>query len=155
MNFFYLSILSLSLVGIVSCEGPEGQVGPRGPMGPEGPAGPQGLPAEGILIEIHLSASTYDESGEVIAIQDSRITPKTFRALYLKVDFGAGEVAYVPLDYLLVFSVSLVPEALELETPVLAVLEGLLVITDPNQDLLVVAFAVAGVTVNLAVLVSG
>ena len=125
-----------------------------GPGGEVGPRGPQGLPAEGILIEIHLSASTYDESG-VITIQDSRITPKTFRALYLKVDFGAGEVAYVPLDYLLVFSVSLVPEALELETPVLAVLEGLLVITDPNQDLLVVAFAVAGVTVNLAVLVSG
>ena len=124
-------------------------------MGPEGPAGPQGLPAEGILIEIHLSASTYDESGQVITIQDSRITPKTFRALYLKVDFGAGQVVYVPLDYFLVYAVSVAPEALEGETPVLAVFEGVLVITDPNQVLLVAAFAVAGVTVNLVVLVSG
>ena len=138
--------------------GPEGEVGP---MGPEGPAGPQGLPAEGILIEIHLSASTYDESGEVITIQDSRITPKTFRALYLKVDYGvdygAGEVAYLPLDYLLVYAVSVVPEALELETPVLAVAEGVLVITDPNQDLLVAALDIraAGFAVNLVVLVSG
>ena len=126
-------------------------------MGPEGPAGPQGLPAEGILIEIHFSASTYDESGQVITIQDSRITPKTFRALYLKVDYGEGHIAYVPLDYLLVYSVSVVPEELELETPVLAVFEGVLVITDPNQDLLVAALDLraAGIPVNLVVLVSG
>ena len=126
-------------------------------MGPGGPAGPQGLPAEGILIEIYFSASTYDESGQVITIQDSRITPKTFRALYLKVDYGTGYIAYVPLDYLLVYSVSVVPEALELETPVLAVFEGVLVITDPNQDLLVAALDIraAGIPVNLVVLVSG
>ena len=59
-------------------------------MGPEGPAGPQGPPAEGILIETHLSVSAYDESG-ILTIQDSRITPKTFRALYLKLDFGADQ----------------------------------------------------------------
>ena len=119
--------------------GPGGQVGPRGP---------QGLPAEGILIEIHFSASTYDESG-FITIQDSRITPKTFRALYLKVDKGDQLVVYLPLDYLSV--------AVELETPALAVFEGVLVITDPNQDLLVAALDLraAGYAVNLVVLVSG
>ena len=152
MNFFYLSILSLSLVGIVSCEGPEGEVGPRGPMGPEGPAGPQG----GILIEIHFSASSYDESGNIV-IRDSRITPKTFRALYLKINNPDEGDAYAPLDYLLIYGVSVVPEALEGETPILGVFEGVLVITDPNQDLLaaVLEQRAAGFTVNLAVLVSG
>ncbi len=33
VNFFYLSILSLSLWWVVSCEGPEGPVGPVGPQG--------------------------------------------------------------------------------------------------------------------------
>ena len=122
----FLSSILLAVV-LLACEGPEG------PTGPQGPAGPPGPPAEGILIEQRLSASAYDEDGDIV-IRDSRITPKTFRALYLAVGFG-DQQAYIPLDYLLVYGVSLTPEELEFETPVVAVGEGVMVITDAERVL--------------------
>lgn len=62
----------------------------------------------------------------------------------------------MPLDYLLVYAVSIIPEENELETPLLVVAEGLLLIIDPNRDLLAVAIEsfFDGVNVNLAILVS-
>ena len=148
----------LIAVVLVACAGPEGPTGPAGPEGPAGPAGPPGLPgapAEGIIIEKSLSASAYDEDG-YITILDSRITPKTFRALYLKVDLGGGQVGYVPLDYLLVYVVSLIPEELEFETPVVIVAEGGMGISDPRGILFAAPLEsfLDGATLNLAILVS-
>ena len=91
-----------------------------------------------------------------IAIEDESISPTTFQALFLKVDFGPDRVAYMPVDYLLVFAVSLALEEDEWETPILAITEGRLLIVDPNKDLLATALELLldGVEVNLAILVS-
>ena len=153
--------------GLVACEGPAGPMGPAGPQGPQGEVGPQGEigprgetgpPREGIIIERQLSRSLYDADGNIV-IEDARITPTTFQALYLKAAFpnlGSDAVAYMPLDYLLVFAVSIVPEEDELETPIVTIIEGMLWITDPNRDLLAVALEsyFDGIDVNLAILVS-
>ena len=141
--------------GLVACEGPAGPMGPVGPQGPQGETGP---PREGIIIEQRLSRSLYDEDGNII-IEDDRITPTTFQALYLKAafpDLGPDAVAYMPLDYLIVYAVSLVPEENELETPLLVVAEGMCLIMDPNRDLLAVALESLfdGVDVDLAILVA-
>ena len=171
-----LSLFSALLaVALAACEGPSGPMGPqgtagsqgevgpqgepgppgeRGPQGETGPRGETGPPGEGVIIEWRLSRSSYD--GGNIFIEDDRITPTTFRVLYLKADFGSDIVAYVPLDYLLVSEVSILPEGDELETPVLAVSEGVLLIIDPNRQLLAIAlgFLVEEADVQLAVLVS-
>jgi len=141
--------------GLVACEGPAGPMGPVGPQGPQGEIGP---PREGIIIEQRLSRSLYDEDGNIL-IEDDRITPTTFQALYLKAAFpnlGPDAVAYIPLDYLLVFAVSIVPEEDELETPILVVADGFLLIIDSNRDLLAAAIEsfFDGVDVDLAILVS-
>lgn len=116
-------VILIALV-LLACEGPEG---PTGPAGPEGPAGPSGAPAEGILIEHHLSASAYTEDSHII-IRDSRITPKTFQALYLKVEYTSGSVAY--------FTPNLVYAVTDEDPPVVRVLEGRLHIQDPEEALL-------------------
>ena len=140
---------------VVACEGPAGPMGPQGETGPRGEIGP---PRAGIIIEQRLSRSLYDEDGNIL-IEDDRITPTTFQALYLKAAFpnlGPDAVAYMPLDYLIVSAVSLIPEENELETPVLVVAEGMLLIMDPNRDLLAAAIEsfFDGVDVDLAILVS-
>ena len=150
--YFFVAILAF---GLVACEGPAGPMGPQGEVGPQGEIGP---PREGIIIERQLSRSLYDADGNIV-IEDGRITPTTFQALYLKAAFpslGPDAVAYIPLDYLLVFAVSIVPEEDELETPILTIIEGMLLITDPNRDLLAVALGsfFDGIDVNLAILVS-
>ena len=149
---FFAAMLTFVLV---ACEGPAGPMGPVGPQGPQGEIGP---PREGIIIEQRLSRSLYDEDGNIL-IEDDRITPTTFQALYLKAVFpnlGPDAVAYVPLDYLIVSAVSIIPEENELETPVLVVAEGFLLIIDSNRDLLAAAIAsfFDGVDVDLAILVS-
>ena len=141
--------------GLVACEGPAGPMGPQGETGPRGEIGP---PREGIIIEQRLSRSLYDEDGNIL-IEDDRITPTTFQALYLKAAFpnlGPDAVAYMPLDYLIVYAVSLIPEENELETPVLVVAEGFLLIIDSNRDLLATAIEsfFDGVDIDLAILVS-
>ncbi|MCY3737637.1 MAG: hypothetical protein OXG13_14615 [Gemmatimonadaceae bacterium] len=169
------SMFVLSALVLLACQGPEGPMGPQGPpgeAGPRGEAGPQGEsgprgesgppgemgpPGEGIVIERRLTASLYDEDGYIL-IEDDRITPTSFRALYLKATDQESDLSlYMPLDYLLVSAVSIVPEAQELETPVLAVGEGALLIQDRNGDLLTVALAsfLDGMVVDLAVLVAG
>ena len=149
---FFVTMLAFSLV---ACEGPAGPMGPVGPQGPQGEIGP---PREGIIIEQRLSRSLYDEDGNIF-IEDDRITPTTFQALYLKAAFpnlGPDAVAYIPLDYLLVFAVSIVPEEDELETPILFVADGFLLIIDSNRNLLAAAIEsfFDGVDVDLAILVS-
>ena len=149
---FFVAMLTFVLV---ACEGP---VGPMGPVGPQGPQGEIGPLREGIIIEQRLSRSLYDEDGNIF-IEDDRITPTTFQALYLKAafpDLGPDAVAYVPLDYLIVSAVSIIPEENELETPLLVVAEGFLLIIDSNRDLLAAAIAsfFDGVDVDLAILVS-
>ena len=162
--------------GLVACEGPAGPMGPAGPQGPQGgigaqgpqgevgpqgetgPRGETGPPREGIIIERQLSRSIYDADGNIV-IEDARITPTTFQALYLKAAFpnlGSDAVAYMPLDYLIVYAVSLIPEENELETPLLVIVDGMLLILDPNRDLLAVALGALfdGVDVDLAILVS-
>lgn len=148
---FFVTLLAF---GLVACEGP------AGPMGPQGPQGATGPPREGIVIERQLSNALYDEDGTIF-IEDDRITPTTFQALYLKFkaalpDLGPDVVAYMPLDYLLVSAVSFAPEENELETPVLAISEGMLTIVDPNRILLGLAVEsfFDGVDIHLAILVS-
>ena len=62
----------------------------------------------------------------------------------------------MPLDYLLVSAVSIIPESEALETPVLAVAEGALLIQDRNRDLLRVALEsfLDETVIHLAVLVA-
>ncbi len=147
---FFVAVLAF---GLVACEGPAGSMGPVGPQGPQGETGP---PREGVIIERQLSRSLYDADGYIF-IEDDRITPTTFQALYLKTAFpnlGSDAVAYIPLDYLIVSAVSLVPEENESETPTLAIVEGMLLIADPNRDLLTVALGLDEVDVDLAILVS-
>lgn len=142
-------LFALVALSLVSCEGPAGPVGPVGPQGEPGP------PREGTIIEWKLSNSSYDREGNIL-IEDERITPTSFQALYLKANFGTNRVAYIPIEYLIVFAVSLAPEEDEWETPVLALTEGALLILDPNQDLLATAreFLLEGLDVDLAILVS-
>ena len=94
---FFVAMLAF---GLVACEGPAGPMGPVGPQGPQGEIGP---PREGVIIERQLSRSLYDADGNIF-IEDDRITPATFQALYLKAafpDLGPDAVAYMPLDYLI------------------------------------------------------
>ena len=104
---------------------------------------------------IYSALLSYDVDGNIL-IEDERITPTTFQALYLKADFGPDRVVYMPVDYLLMFAVSLALEEDEWETPVLAITEGTLLILDPNKDLLATAMELLleGVDVDLAILVS-
>ena len=157
-------VSALFALSLLACEGPTGPIGPVGPQGdpgpqgetgPQGPQGEMGPSREGIIIEWKLSNSSYDVDGN-IAIEDERITPTTFQALFLKVEFSPDRVAYMPVDYLLVFAVSLALEEDEWETPILAITEGTLLILDPNKDLLATALELLleGVDVNLAILVS-
>ena len=103
-----IALLVVLAVGVlVGCEGPAGPMGPEGSQGPPGAQGPPGPSTVGVLIEQSLSMSAYNETGEII-IRDSRITPQTFRLLYLKLVFE-DETSYIPLDYLLLNGVSVSP----------------------------------------------
>ena len=145
---------ALSALCLVACEGPAGPEGPVGPEGPQGPQGEMGPPREGVIIERRLSESLYDENDSII-IEDRRISPTTFRTFYLKLNnFGAsGVAAYIPIEYVIVYDVSLRPEDQEWETPVLFVFEGGLLISDSGRTLLDIVGSLLG-EVDLAVLVS-
>ena len=147
---FLFAILAVGV--LVGCEGPAGPMGPEGAQGPPGPPGPS---SESVLIEQSLSMAAYNETGEIV-IEDSRITPKTFRLLYLKLEFD-NQVTYFPLEYLLVNGVSVSPEAEELGTPTLVIEDGRLAISDPDGGLFGVALLsfMAGATASMVVLVAG
>ncbi len=148
-------------LGVVACEGPEGPAGPIGPQGPQGETGPRGAtgpPRDGVLIEITLSTSAYDLNGN-ISIADPRITPESFLGLYIKVELTSGQAAYVPVGYLLLADVAFSEEADEWLTPIIAVSDGVIVISDPNLYLLDLAFLLGyseeTENVEIAILVSG
>lgn len=144
------SILPILLLGIVACEGP---TGPQGKPGPAGEQGEKGSPSTGTIIEKRIDLSAYDEDG-FIFIEDERINPESFRALYLKLEFSEGDV-FIPLDYLLIYSVSLIAEALEGETPILIIGNGGLGISDPEGILFDAAISgyLRGTSITLAILV--
>ena len=149
--YLFVVLSALSAPYLVACEGP---AGPEGPVGPRGPQGEMGPTREGIIIERRLSESLYDEDNYII-IEDERITPVTFRAFYLKLNnFGSvGTAAYLPVEYVIVFDVSLLGEDQEWETPRLAIMDGRLLIEDTRRSLLETAGPLLG-EVDLAVLVS-
>ena len=149
--YLFVVLSALSAPYLVACEGP---AGPEGPVGPQGPQGEMGPTREGIIIERRLSESLYDEDNYII-IEDERITPVTFRAFYLKLNnFGSvGTAAYLPVEYVIVFDVSLLGEDQEWETPRLAIMDGRLLIEDTRRSLLETAGPLLG-EVDLAVLVS-
>ena len=150
----------LAIAFLVGCEGPAGPMGPQGTQGQEGSQGPpgaQGPPGPstvGVLIEQPLSMSAYNETGEII-IRDSRITPQTFRLLYLKLAFE-NEVVYFPLDYLMLSGVSVTPEDGGSGTPVLILEDGRLIISDPEGGLFVGALILfmVGADASMVVLVA-
>ena len=155
-----LSVVAFSL-SLVGCEGPAGPMGPEGAQGREGTQGaqgaqgPPGLSSESVLIEQPLSMTAYNETGEII-IRDSRITPKTFRLLYLKFAFD-NQVIYIPLDYLLISGVSVSPpEDAGSGTPVLILEDGRLTISDPERGLFGVALItfMVGADASIVVLVA-
>ena len=149
-------VVALLTTSLIACEGPAGPQGPIGPTGPQGPQGengqrgPQGPrgenapPRQGTIIERRLSNSLYDADGR-ITIEDDRITPTTFQALYLKLyidlGFGTQADAYMPIDYLLISVSTFIPAeaALLAEDPPLPnlfIFEGGLLIFDSNQTIL-------------------
>ena len=118
-------------------------MGPAGPQGEVGLRGEAGPPREGVIIERQLLLSLYDEDGYIF-IEDNRITPITFRAIYLKVvPYGSDVARYIPLDY-----------AFPGYTVFIA--EGMLWISDPDKDFLdaVVAGFFFEADSSLAILVS-
>ena len=148
----------LAVLVLVGCEGPAGPMGPEGAQGAQGTQGAQGPPgpsSESILIEQPLSMSAYNETGEII-IRDRRITPQTFRLLYLKLVFE-DETSYIPLDYLLLNGVSVSPpEDAGSGTPVLILEDGRLTISDPEMVLFGAALLtfLVGADASMVVLVA-
>ena len=83
MNVFSVALISV-LAFVVACEGP------AGPAGPAGEQGPPGAPAESIIIDVTVTLDDYAEG--LITIEDPRITPRSFRALYMKMQIGGVDV---------------------------------------------------------------
>ena len=119
-------------------------------------------PLEEIITERQLSPSLYDEDGNII-IEDARIKPMTFQGIYLKEalpDLGPNVLTYMKLPYstLRVVPISteedVIVEEDELETPLLVITEGMLVITDPDREFLTVPLEsfFDGIDVKLVVL---
>ena len=157
-------VVALLTTSLIACEGP---AGPQGPIGPTGPRGENAPPRQGTFIERRLSSALYDADNTIV-IEDDRISPTTFQALYLKFNidlgFGTADVdAYMSIDHLLIGLSTYIPAeaallAEQFPLPLLLIAEGELVISDSNKILLLAAaeFAEAADTgnVRLAILVS-
>ena len=120
------------------------------------------VPLKGIITERQLSPSLYDEDGNII-IEDARIKPMTLQGIYLKEalpDLGPNVLTYMkpPYSTLRVVPISteedIIVEENELKTPLLVITEGMLVITDPDRELLAVPLDsfFDGIDVKLVVL---
>ena len=132
-------------------QGPQGEAGPQGPQGATGPPGPPGPISQGVLIEAPLE---YDEDSDIV-VWDDRINPTTFRSVYLKLIFSDGSEAFVPLEYLVIYAVSLAPEANELATPVIVVWDGYIVIRDTFRDILGIVSFFGGESGRVVVQIQG
>ncbi len=124
--------------------GPRGEQGEPGPPGERGPQGEQGPPAEAVLIFHDIE---YDENYN-IWIWDDRISPKSFRGIYLEVP---EEGSLLPLTYAVIYDISVSPETDELLTPLVFVNEGSLFLHDFN--ILLSTLADLFNTARLAVLI--
>ena len=116
---------------LMGCEGPEGPTGPVGQKGEKGEKGDKGDPGvveEAILVKVPITRDSYDSDNH-ITIADARITPTTFRLVYLEL----GEYGSIPLEYLVILDVSLKPEADEWFTTIVRVYDGRLVVEDPER----------------------
>ena len=67
---------------------------------------------------------------------------------------GGGE-GYLPLEYLVIYSVSVSPEALELDTPIVIVDDGSVTIVDPVGEVAIAAASLDADRSYVAVLVQG
>ena len=103
------------------------------------------------MIEVPLS---YNEE-DTILVEDDRINPTTYRALFLRVAYDGGGGGYLPLEYLVIYNVSLTPEELELQTPLVIVGDGEVSIIDLWQEIANVAGAFEADRNFIAVLVQG
>ncbi len=119
-------------------------------------------PLKGTITERQLSPSLYDGDGNII-IEDARIKPMTLQGIYLKEalpDLGPNVLTYMEPTYSTLRVVptlteeDIIVEEDELETPLLVITEGMLVITDPDRELLTVPLEsfFAGIDVKLVVL---
>lgn len=119
LRFFLFVLLAFSFG---ACEGPMGPAGPTGSQGPQGDQGPPGPRRDEVAIELAFSGSSYNEDNQIL-IEDSRITPTSFRLVYIKGMLTGVEI-YVPLDYLSFnFNVVLSDGALVLTDPDLVILD--------------------------------
>ena len=119
LRFFLFVLLAFSFG---ACEGPMGPAGPTGPQGPQGDQGPPGPRRDEVAIELAFSISSYNEDNQIL-IEDSRITPTSFRLVYIKGMLSGVEI-YVPIDYIFFnFNVVLSDGALVLTDPDLVILD--------------------------------
>lgn len=139
LRFFLFVLLAFSFG---ACEGPMGPAGPTGPQGPPGDQGPPGPRRDEVAIELAFSTSSYNEDNQIL-IEDSRITPTSFRLVYIKGILSGAEI-YVPLDYLA-------------QNFGIVLSNGVLVLTDPGLVILDLAqrvFADNLPSIRLVILVS-
>ena len=139
LRFFLFVLLAFSFG---ACEGPMGPAGPTGPQGPPGDQGPPGPRRDEVAIELAFSTSSYNEDNQIL-IEDSRITPTSFRLVYIKGMLSGAEI-YVPLDYLA-------------QNFGIVLSNGVLVLTDPGLVILDLAqrvFADNLSSIRLVILVS-
>ena len=139
LRFFLFVLLAFSFG---ACEGPMGPAGPTGPQGPPGDQGPPGPRRDEVAIELAFSTSSYNEDNQIL-IEDSRITPTSFRLVYIKGILSGAEI-YVPLDYLA-------------QNFGIVLSNGVLVLTDPSLVILDLAqrvFADNLSSIRLVILVS-
>ncbi len=148
---FSLAILAFTLT---ACEGPSKTMGPQQEVVP---LEKQTVSLEdGTIIALELSYALYDDTNTIF-IEDDRITPTTFQALYFKMTSpGTAEAAYVPVDYMMLFMLSTLYEWNEMQVPFLLIGEGYLAISDTERTLLGygTTMELGSYDVDLAILVS-
>jgi hypothetical protein len=95
---------------LLACEGPRGPQGPTGPQGPagpqglsgplglQGPQGPPGTVAQLAFIEFDITSRHYSESGFLITLENPRIRPETFVALWILDIEDPGAKSYLNFD---------------------------------------------------------
>ena len=129
-------LLGVMVLGLVACEGPVGPEGPAGPAGPAGVQGPPGPVTQALILEVPIEYQD-GRDGKVIVLEDYRVSPESFRGIYLQIRTESGSL-WFPFDYLLTAQASGGgPEVIA----VLLTLGGLLII-DPEQSLLELALDV-------------
>ncbi|NKB72491.1 MAG: hypothetical protein GKR89_35895 [Candidatus Latescibacteria bacterium] len=147
--------LVLGLI-LIACEGPAGPQGPMGPSGPRGEQGLQGISREVELVFIERSMAQLDQlrQGAGFGIEDRLITPTSYRGIFFK-SRKEGRDIILPLESFFVSTLSHADTDGHM-LPVVSVIDGVALITDPDELLLVLMDAFGqgfGSEVRLAVAV--